>query len=108
MLLLVLTPLWGKSILLPLCFFLGLSFKLIVNSQSLMASIFICVACALIHTCRRSGQHLVTLERDVVIFNGMLAPLRDPTPSLVIDGLQFLNIVTKDDKEHVGKVLKKS
>jgi hypothetical protein len=69
-----------------------------------MASMFICVARASNHACRRSGQHLVGSEKDAAIFNAISSPLHDSTPSPLIGSSQSSNIVTKDDKEHVRKV----
>ena len=38
---------------------------------------------------------LLHLKKDIVIFNTILAPLRDPTPSLVFGSSQSSNITTK-------------
>lgn len=58
------------------------------------------VACASIHACQCSGRHLVAFERDIITFNAILAPLRDPTPSPLIGNSQSTNIDVEDDEEH--------
>lgn len=87
-----------------------IAFKLssIMNVQLLTLSMSMCVAGASIHACRRSGGHLVAFEKDFVIFNIILVPLRDLIPSPLIGSSQSSNIVAKNDEEHVQKIQRKS
>jgi hypothetical protein len=39
---------------------------------------------AFVHACRRSGHHIVAFESDPLIFEAVLAPLRDVVPSASI------------------------
>lgn len=73
-----------------------------------MVSMYVYVTCAPIHACRRNGQYLVAFERGVVIYNVILAPLHDPTPSPLICGLQSLNMAAEDEEEPTQKVPRKS
>ena len=54
-----------------------------------MAFNYVYVSSASIHICQHSGQHLVAFERNIVIFNAILAPLHDSTSSPLIGGSQL-------------------
>lgn len=79
-----------------------------MNVQLLRLSMSMCVAGASIHLGQRSGRHLVAFEKDFVILNTMLVPLRDLIPFPLIGGSQSSNIVAKNDEEHVQNIQRKS
>lgn len=82
---------------------ISIAFRLssIMNVQLLTLSITMCVASASFHDCQCDGGYLVAFEKDFVIFNTILVPLRDPISSPLIGGSQSSNIAAKDDEGHV-------
>lgn len=81
---------------------------ILASMANYLSSPYMLVLGASIHAYQRSGQHLVAFESDTIIYNAILAPLRDPMPSPWIEGSQFLNMAAGDDEEHVQKVARKS
>jgi hypothetical protein len=79
----------------------------IMNVQLLTLSMSMCVASALIHDCLCGGGYLVAFEKDSVIFNTILVPLRAPISCPLIGGSQPSNMAAKDDEERVQKVQSK-
>lgn len=72
-----------------------------MNAQLLTLSMFMRVANTSTHACWHSGRHLLAFEKDTIMFNTILAPLLDPTPTPLIGHLQSSNIVVEDDKEPI-------
>ena len=66
-----------------------------------MMCIIVFITCASIHACRRSGRHLIAFDRDLAIFDEILAFLCDLLPPPIV---QWINMAYEDDDEPIRKV----